>query len=505
MDLTEEQIQQKIKHSEHLMNLLNEELENKIDTNIIEKLNQNLAKKEILHQYLIDIEQFKKDFVEETKSETEPMSVKNFADIETINSRQNEATASSHPTTSYPRTNPEQMSYNLGHPPRRAVTIYDQNNPNRRTLGKQMPHEVQILSNEPTILNITRVHPQLFDNYIEQWTALIIRDFESKHPYVNDGEEMIKIAENYLGGTARAAWEAFKLKFPDKLAELAMQGNSIHNFAYQIHTLLTGREANTGLTIRQAEAMRDLEQIQLYDWHKVIDFLIDFLSLACTSGNYFSKDLGERLFSKLPGPLGKEIHDSWNLIPKEELFDNMGTRIQHVISELKTRCTYIQIQRDLKQKNVGFCKNIYTPQQYGRHPDDPTPRRQPAKPKRNYVKRKYIRKSTAKKPYLNKDKHVTKYNPNKNYKKTITCYACQKPGHLSSVCPNRNNLFNEEANLVNTINEDILEITSDISDTSEIWSICSLEGFETKEVEIPEEEDSLNILMDRLNNWNYGM
>ncbi|CAI8597173.1 unnamed protein product [Vicia faba] len=113
--------------------------------------------------------------------------------------------------------------------------------------------------------------------------------------------------------------------------------------------------------MRQAEAMRDLEQIQLYDWNHIIEFLQDFYALASTSGNYFSTELGERLFTKLPGPLGHEIQENWKKIEVNNEFDNIGIRIQYIIFELK-KITYIQIQKELKQKNVGFCKQIYSPQ-----------------------------------------------------------------------------------------------------------------------------------------------
>ena len=83
---------------------------------------------------------------------------------------------------------------------------------------------------------------------------MVIRDYESKHYNITTGEEMIKIAENYLGDIARAAWEAFKANFPEKLAELVTQGNNIHNFTYLIHRIITGKYVNVGLTMRQAEA-----------------------------------------------------------------------------------------------------------------------------------------------------------------------------------------------------------------------------------------------------------
>lgn len=143
---------------------------------------------------------------------------------------------------------------------------------------------------------------------------------------------MIRIAENYLGDNAKAIRESYKKDFPGDIANLIAQGNNIYNFAYSIHTILTGRDVNTGITIRQQEAMRDLEQIQLLDWRYIIKFLKEYLHYATISGNYYNIEVGNRLFSKLPGDLGKEIHRSWitdyqdkpeNLPPS---YNNIGIR-----------------------------------------------------------------------------------------------------------------------------------------------------------------------------------
>ena len=385
---------------------------------------------------------------------------------------------------SYPNRNQETMQYTLGQPPRQPVNPYTNENKNLRTIGKRLPNETSFFKNNSVILNVTECHPQLLDTYLEQWTAAIARDYAARHTNINSGEEMIRIAENYLGDIAKAIWEAYKQNFPEQMNELIMQGSNIYNFAYTMHRIITGREVNTGVTIRQQEAMRDLEQIQLLDWKYIIKFLKEFLHYATISGNYYSAEIGNRLFSKLPGDLGKEIHKSWiegyennsHNIPKG--YDNIGIRITHIISELKKKCTYIQIQRELKQKNYGFCGQIYTPQQYGsrNYNIDRKP-----KFKKNYAKKYYLRRSNAKKPYLNKERHVRKYNPRKTYTNTITCFACNEKGHLSSSCPKKHNLFTRESNLVDSVKEDLLEIASDVSETSTIYSIISLEGLEEQE------------------------
>ena len=95
---------------------------------------------------------------------------------------------------------------------------------------------------------------------------------------------MISIAENYLGTTALAAWEDWKKYFPEPLAQLVSQGNNIRNFTSTILRIINGGDTLSGLTIKQNEALRDLEQLQLHDWKKVVFFLNDFVHLAAISG-----------------------------------------------------------------------------------------------------------------------------------------------------------------------------------------------------------------------------
>ncbi|PON45172.1 hypothetical protein PanWU01x14_261170 [Parasponia andersonii] len=128
-----------------------------------------------------------------------------------------------------------------GIPPRTAVDLYTNNNPLVRSTGKRRPPEVSYFGRDSVLLNITECDPQLYDTYLEQWTASVKRDYAQKHEL----EQMIRIAENYLGETAKAAWEAFKLKFPEGVTRIASQGNNIFNFCFAIHGLLTARDANT--------------------------------------------------------------------------------------------------------------------------------------------------------------------------------------------------------------------------------------------------------------------
>jgi UDP-N-acetylglucosamine:LPS N-acetylglucosamine transferase len=72
---------------------------------------------------------------------------------------------------------------------------------------------------------------------------------------------------------------------------------------------------------------------------------------------------------------------------------------------LKEKCTYIAITQQLKKENYGFCRNIYTLQDYGAKPY----RKKGYKIKtHNPRKRYYLRKYSARKSYLNPKKHVRK-------------------------------------------------------------------------------------------------
>lgn len=66
----------------------------------------------------------------------------------------------------------------------------------------------------------------------------------------------------------------FKDKFPGEIEKIANQRNNVLNFCYAIHQLLIVRDANTGLDLRQKEAMRNMKQLQLLNWNYVKPFVM---------------------------------------------------------------------------------------------------------------------------------------------------------------------------------------------------------------------------------------
>ena len=101
--------------------------------------------------------------------------------------------------------------------------------------------------------------------------------------------------------------------------------------------------------------------------------------------------------------------------------------------------------------------------------------------KENIKKRYFIKISTRRKPYLDPNRHVRKYNPKRIYKNKLKCYACGEPDHLSTNCPRKKNLYNTRSMILECTNEELVEIDEEISDTETIYNIVNIkEGKETQ-------------------------
>ena len=79
--------------------------------------------------------------------------------------------------------------------------------------------------------------------------------------YEQTAEEMYNYLENFLGETARAAWEAYKRNYPTDFAtDLSLEPNP-YNFTNEIQLLLLGSQPNVGFNKQQQEVIRKLEQL----------------------------------------------------------------------------------------------------------------------------------------------------------------------------------------------------------------------------------------------------
>ena len=113
------------------------------------------------------------------------------------------------------------------------------------------------------------------------------------------------------------------------------------------------------------------------------------------------------------------------------------------------------MQKWLKGK-YSFCNQIYTLQQYS---NDRRTRKSNKKSKKKYFRKKYyLRKSLARKPYLNKDRYVRKFDKCRTYKNKLECFTCGQPNHLVRDCLRKNNLYNKQIALVECVNENILNV-----------------------------------------------
>lgn len=271
-------------------------------------------------------------------------------------------------------------------------------------------------------------------------------------------------------------------------------GPNPYNFVYKIQVLVLGTQPNTGYDKQQAEAIKKLEQLQIRDWKYIKPFLQDFMYYSSVARYYYDKSIGEKLFLKLPAPLGNQIHKQFkeshpNLTPQ---LDSIGFRINHIIDCLVQRCTEIQISRQLKGEN-SYCKNIYTPQNYGStNKEKNRPKKYKKYPNRE---RYFLRKSNARKPYLNKDKHVRRFNKQRDYKSKLSCYTCGSTNHLARECNKRHNIHNKQSILVNCVNEDLIEVDEYIGDTESIYSIVSIENEMCQDTSSEEEENGITTSM----------
>lgn len=77
------------------------------------------------------------------------------------------------------------------------------------------------LKKDDVMLNITEVDPQSYHPYLEQWSSQIGKEFQKYHmDYADNGNEMIRRGEKYVGEVPRVAWEEFKKKFHEELLPL---------------------------------------------------------------------------------------------------------------------------------------------------------------------------------------------------------------------------------------------------------------------------------------------
>ena len=128
----------------------------------------------------------------------------------------------------------------------------------------------------------------------------------------------------------------------------------------------------------------------------------------------------------------------------------------------------MQIVKQMKME-YSFYRNIYTPHRYNKNDktDKPSTFRKPFK------KKFYLKKRKCRKPYLNKDHHLRKFDKSREYKNKLTSITCGSTDHLVRDCIKRKHYHNKESILIDCVNEDLLHIDEYVSDTESIYSVIS--------------------------------
>ena len=85
----------------------------------------------------------------------------------------------------------------------------------------------------------------------------------------------------------------------------------------------------------------------------------------------------------------------------------------------------------------------------------------------------YLKRSKSRRRYLSKDKHVRKFDKNRDYKNKFSCFTCGRTDHLVKDCAKRKIFRNKESILIDCVNEDFLYIDEYVSDTESIYNIIN--------------------------------
>ncbi|KAH7681583.1 hypothetical protein IHE45_05G068500 [Dioscorea alata] len=111
--------------------------------------------------------------------------------------------------------------------------------------------------------------------------------------YIKTPVEMYSYLEKFLGETARAVWESYKLNFPQDFARDLKLGDNPYNFVNKIRLLLLEDSPNANNGKQQVEAIRKLEQIPIKNWAIIKPFLLDFMYYSCIAGCFYDKTIDE--------------------------------------------------------------------------------------------------------------------------------------------------------------------------------------------------------------------
>lgn len=363
----------------------------------------------------------------------------------------------------------ENETYTGGQRPRPSYTDYKPELEDKyRSKGRRFPGEPLIYGQL-----IATGDPQLLKDEVEAWKNMALQKYNQTNKQFSTTEQTYKFLETTLGPAAMALWEAYKDKNKTEYEQLIALGNNPYNFVNRVGTLLTGADPNEGIRYEQQRMIRRLEQLKLVDYNRIKEFIVDATVMVTKAGGAYDEGLKLKVLNKLPGPLGEKLTKEYKAFQGHESL-NIFQVGQFIIHRLEEECTMITASKQLKSSSTNFCKNIYTVQQYGEEPRAQARRsRSYQKPRKGYKRSRQIhtlRKSNKRAPFLQRDRHVRKWRPTRTYSRQIKCFACGEEGHVSTNCGRRNGQRNEKHDLIEAVNEDLIEIGSDLSESESIYS-----------------------------------
>nr|KAJ0224757.1 hypothetical protein LSAT_V11C100030830 [Lactuca sativa] len=198
---------------------------------------------------------------------------------------------------------------------------------------------------------IRKQKPQLWMDEILSWEQVVVRMWETNR---KDSMDMFA----YLETTALGIWQSKKAQDPDEINKLKALGDNPYNFTSQIRTLILEVGPAKNNTLIQDTTIRNLEQLSIADMKYINEFILDFTRLLSQTGQAMDDNLCDKYFIKLPGDLGRYIHETWKQQYGEQKNLGIGPRITYTFTILEDKCKEVALQEQLKKNAYAFCKSV---------------------------------------------------------------------------------------------------------------------------------------------------